>query len=117
LLAVGITGFVLHADPAAQQTLFDHITESVPGSFGKTLHSAIKTAIKARTGVGIVGLVGVLLTGLGWIGNLRTAIDGVWGRRPAKRKFVKAKLTNLAILAGLGLAMLSSIASPCSAPR
>lgn len=109
LLAVGVTGFVLHAHPAAQQTLFDHITTSVPGSFGKTLHSSIQTAIKARAGVGIIGLLGVLLTGLGWIGNLRVAIDGVWGRPPAKRNFARARLSSLTILAGLGLGILVSL--------
>jgi membrane protein len=109
LLAVAVTGFVLHAHPAAQQSLFDHITKSVPGSFGNTLHSAIETAIKQRTGVGIIGLAGVVLAGSSWIGNLRTAIDGVWGRRPAQRNFVKAKLANLAILAGLGLGILISL--------
>src|SRR4051812_38899561 len=109
LLAVAITGFVLQAHPAAQQSLFDHITQDVPGTFGKTLHDSIKTAIKARTSVGIVGLVGVLITGLGWIGNLRTAIDGVWGCTPAKRNFFAAKWQNLLILIGLGLGMLVSL--------
>ena len=109
LLAVAVTGFVLHAHPAAQQSLFDHITRSVPGSFGTTLHTSIQTAIKARTGVGIIALIGVLITGLGWIGNLRSAIDGVWGFRPAKVNFFKAKLANLGILVGLGLGILISL--------
>lgn len=110
LLGVAITGFVLHAHPAAQQSLFNHITQSVPGSFGTTLHDAIQTAIKARTGVGIIALVGVVITGLGWIGNLRTAIDGVWGNPPAKRNFFRAKVENLAILVGLGAGILISLA-------
>jgi len=109
LLGVAITGFVLHAHPAAQQSLFDNITRKVPGSFGSTLSESIKTAIKARTGVGIVGLVGVLLTGLGWIGNLRAAIDAVAGRKPAKRNFVMAKVMNLFVLAGLGLGIVISL--------
>jgi membrane protein len=109
LLAIAITGFVLHSHPAAQQTLFDHITEQVPGSFGTTLKDSITTAIKQRTGVGIVGLVGVLLTGLGWIGNLRAAVDAVWGRRPDKRNFFVAKAMNLLVLGGLGLGILISI--------
>ncbi|MCW2497961.1 YhjD/YihY/BrkB family envelope integrity protein [Jatrophihabitans sp.] len=109
LLAVGVTGFVLHAHPAAQASLFDHITKSVPGSFGTQLHKSINTAIKSRAGVGIIGLVGVLLAGLSWVGNLRNAIDGVWGRSPAKRNFAKARLSSLLILAGLGLGILVSV--------
>jgi len=109
LLAVAITGFVLHAHPAAQQSLFDHITRNVPGTLGKTLHDSIKTAIKARTGVGIIGLLGVLVTGLGWVENLRTAIDGVWGRPPPRRNFFAAKWQNLLVLVGLGLGILISL--------
>ena len=110
LLAVAVTGFILHAHPAAEQDLFAHITAKVPGSFGQTLKTALKTAIEQRTGVGLVGLFGVLLTGLGWIGNLRGAIDGVWGRAPAKQNFIMAKLSNLLVLAGLGVGILVSLA-------
>jgi len=66
LLAVAVTGFVLHSHPAAQQSLLDHITANVPGDLGKTLKGSVRTAIKSRTGVGIVGLVGVLLTAFAW---------------------------------------------------
>lgn len=109
LLAVAITGFVLHSHPAAQQSLLDHVTANVPGDLGTTLKASIRTAIKARTSVGIVGLVGVLLAGLGWIGNLRAAIDGVWGRPAPSRNFVLAKLLNLLVLAGLGLGIVVSL--------
>lgn len=109
LLAVAVLGFVLHSHPATLQSLFDHITAKVPGQFGATLKESIKTAIAARTGVGIVGLLGVLLTGLGWIGNLRSAIDAVWARKPPQRNFVVAKLLNLVVLAGLGLGLIVSL--------
>ncbi len=109
LLAVAVTGFVLHSHPAAQQSLLNHITDNVPGSLGTTLKKSVRTAIEQRTGVGIVGLLGVLLSGLGWIGNLRAAVDAVWGSRPAKRNFVMAKLANLLVLGGLGLGLVLSL--------
>jgi membrane protein len=109
LLAVSVTGFVLHAHPGTEQDLFRHVTEKVPGSFGTTLNKSLQTAIDNRSSVGIVGLAGVLLSGLGWIGNLRSAIDGVWGRPPAKVNFVKAKIGNLFVLAGLGLGIVLSL--------
>jgi membrane protein len=109
LLAVAVTGFVLHSHPAAQQSLLTHITDNVPGSLGTTLRKSVRTAIAQRAGVGVVGLVGLLLSGLGWIGNLRAAVDAVWGTRPAKRNFVKAKLANLLVLAGLGLGLVLSL--------
>lgn len=109
LLAVSITGFVLQTNPGAEQSFYDHITENVPGDLGRTLQSSVQAAIDSRAGVGIVGLLGVLVTGLGWVGNLRTAIDAVWGRTPDKIGFGKAKLADLLLLAGLGVAALVSL--------
>jgi membrane protein len=109
LLAVSITGFVLHSHPAAEQDLFAHVSAKVPGEFGNTLKSSLQTAIDNRSGVGIVGLIGVLLTGLGWIGNLRSAINAVWGRPPTKINFIKGKIFNLLVLAGLGLGVVLSL--------
>jgi membrane protein len=110
LLAVSIAGFVLHSHPAAEHDLFQNITENVPGDLGKTLNTSLQTAINARAGVGVIGLLGVLLTGLGWIGNLRLAIDAVWGLEPPpKRNFVLAKVMNLLVLAGLGVGLILSL--------
>ena len=109
LLAVSIVGFVLNAHPAALQTLFDKIGQNVPGDVGKTLHQSIKTAIAQRTGVGLIGLAGVLLTGLGWIGNLRTALDAVWESPAPKQNPIRQRIVNLAVLGGLGLGTLVSL--------
>jgi membrane protein len=109
LLAVAVTGFVLASDHHLQKELFDKITEQIPGTLGTQLKDSLSSLIDARTGVGIIGLVGVLLTGLGWIGNLRMAIDAVWGRTPPKRNFFMGKLANLFVLAGLGLGVVLSL--------
>jgi membrane protein len=109
LLAASIAGFVLHANPDTLQTLFDKLSRQAPGQVGSTLHDSIEAAINARASLGVIGLVGVLLTGLGWIGNLRTAMDAVWETAPPKENPIKQRLTNLAILAGLGLAGLVSL--------
>jgi membrane protein len=109
LLAVAVLGFVLHANPATEQHLLDKITTAAPGTAGQTLRSSVKAAIDARAGVGIVGLLGVLSTGLGWIGNLRAAIDAVWDRGPVSRNPITSRLINLGILAGLGVGSLLSL--------
>ena len=115
LLAVSIIGFVLNANPELQQQLLDKIGENVPGSFGETLQSAVDSAITNRTAVGLVGLVGLLVTGLGWIANLRMAINSVWGGKRYKRPLVTAKISDLIVLAGLGLGALLSLAFTASA--
>ncbi len=109
LLAVSITGFVLHSHPGLEQDFFNKVTTKVPGEFGKTLKTALHQAIDKRAGVGVIGVVGVALSGGAWIGNLRQAVDGVWGRSPAKRNFVLARILNIGVLFGLGIGLLISL--------
>lgn len=110
LLGVSVLGFVLASSPHLQNELLNHISSAVPGSFGDAIKSAIDTAIRNRTGVGIVGVIGFALAGLGWIDNLRTAIDTVWGIPAAKRSFLAKKLSDALVLLGLGLGVVVSLA-------
>jgi len=110
LLAASILGFVLKSNPHLLHKLIDQISTNIPGTLGSQLASSVQTLINSRTGVGIVGLVGLVVTGLGWIGNLRAAIDAVWGRKPAKVNFLKSRVANLLVLAGLGVGILISVA-------
>jgi membrane protein len=109
LLGVSVAGFVLHSRPDLQRRLFNSIADNVPGSFGDTLHDMINSAISSRAGVGVISLVTLFVTGLGWIANLRAAVEGVWGQQPAKRSFLRAKLGDLSLLAGLGLGAILSV--------
>jgi membrane protein len=109
LLAVSVIGFALHSDPATEQGFFNHLTDNVPGALGETLKRSMQAAIDSRASIGIVGLLGVLLTGLGWVGNLREAVDAVWGRTAPKVNIVKAKLSDVVVLGGLGVGAVVSI--------
>jgi membrane protein len=109
LLAASVLGFVLRNNPELQNDLYDKVTSGLPGGFGQIVHDSIKAAERQRTGVGIVGLAGVLVAGLGWVGNLRAAVNAVWGVEPPKRRFVIAKLADLIVLVGLGIAILVSV--------
>jgi membrane protein len=110
LLGFSVTGFVLAAAPHLQSELFANVAKQLPGSFGQTLIKAILAAIRQRTAVGVIGLAGVLLTGLGWIDNLRTGIDTLWGLPARKRSFLAKKLADALVLAGLGIGGLVSVA-------
>jgi len=109
LLAVSVLGFALHSDPSAEHGFFNHVTDNVPGALGETLKTSIQAAIDSRASLGIVGLIGVLVTGLGWVANLREAIDAVWGRVRPKINYFKAKLADLVVLGGLGVGAVISI--------
>jgi membrane protein len=109
LLGVSVTGFVLASSQDLQKRLLAKVAAQAPGSFGDTLNSAINTAIHQRAAVGVIGLVGVALTGLGWIDNLRTALDTLWRNDLKQQGFVKRKLADAVILFGLGLGVVISL--------
>src|SRR4051794_3862335 len=107
LLGVSVTGYVLAASPHLQGELLDNITKQAPGGFGDTLSKVVKTAIDQRAATGVIGLVGVALTGLGWIDNLRTALDTLWGNDLRQQSFLTRKLSDALVLLGLGLGLWS----------
>ena len=109
LLAVSVTGFVLASRRQWQDELFAKVAKNVPGSFGTTVTDLIHTAVNQRAGVGVIGLLGVALAGLGWIANLRAAIDIVWGLPGRKRSFLVAKGADALVLAGLGVGLVFSL--------
>ncbi len=110
LLGVSVAGFVLHSHPAALHTLLANVESKAPGGLGSTIKTAIDTAINSRNAVGIVGLVGTLFTGLGWVANLRLGTELVWGAGTSQRTFLKAKAADSVVLVGLGLGLLLSVA-------
>jgi membrane protein len=110
LLGVSVTGFVLASRPDLQSELFSHLSSDLPGAFGDTVRQTIQGAIDKRAGVGVIGLAGVLVAGLGWIGNLRIAIDAVWGLPFTKRPFLRSKAADALVLAGLGIGAAMSVA-------
>jgi membrane protein len=110
LLVASIAAYVLNAHPAALHTLLDHIAANVPGGLGKTLASSVETTVRSRTSVGLIGLVGLVFTGLGWVVNLRAAINAMWRLPLPKRNVIVAKLVDLVLLVGLGIGLVLSIA-------
>ncbi|PZS02249.1 MAG: inner membrane protein YhjD [Pseudonocardiales bacterium] len=110
LLGLSVAGFVLSGHPHLLDDLHRHINQSVPGGSSGAIGRSVDGAISARGAVGIVGLIGVAYSGLGWIANLRTAVQALWGHRPPKQNFFLAKWRDLLVLIGLGLALLVSLA-------
>jgi len=110
LLGVSVAGFVLANNDALQEELRGLIEDNVPGSLGDTLSDSVASIIDNRGSIGLIALVGVAYAGLGWVGNLRTALQLVWTCQTTEEKFVKAKLGDLLVLIGLGLGIVVSLA-------
>jgi membrane protein len=85
------------------------VTTAMPGGAGELIGKTITEARDKATGIGIISLVLVLFTGTGWVANLRTAAQEMWGVTVNARNFVLEKLSDLVTLVGLGLTMLVSI--------
>ncbi|MGH3852733.1 MAG: inner membrane protein YhjD [Pseudonocardiaceae bacterium] len=130
MIAFAAAGFVLAGDPELLGHLQDQIQTAAPAGLGPTLNQVIAGAIKSRDGVGVVGLLGALYSGLGWMGSLREALTAQWfsttqgfstttegistttqGEPPPKPEgFLRTKVFDLLALLGLGLALVASFA-------
>lgn len=110
LLGASVAGFVLANNADLKTSLQDVISKNVPGSLGTTMSEAVQSVIDHRGSIGVVALLGVAYAGLGWIANLRTGVQAVWGGEAEKGNFVKAKLADLLVLVGLGFGIVLSIA-------
>jgi membrane protein len=77
------------------------------GEAAKALTSAIATAHHSRRAASIVGVAGLLWSGLGLVAAIEYALDTVW---QVKGRGVRDKLGGLLWLAGAGLLFLASLA-------
>ncbi len=78
MIAFAAAGFVLAGNQELLRQLQDQVQAAAPAGLGDTLNQVIDGAIASRNGVGIVGLLGALYSGLGWMGNLREALTAQW---------------------------------------
>ncbi|PXY32295.1 inner membrane protein YhjD [Prauserella muralis] len=105
MVSFSIAGFVLAGNQALLNELREGIITSAPEGLGDLLTQVVDAALESRTGVGILGLVLALYSGLGWMTNLRDALTAQWGQEKKKLPFLSTKLKDLLSLIGLGLAL------------
>lgn len=109
MVAFAAAGFVLAGNADLLADLKTQITDNVPGSMGDTISDLVDTAIKSRATVGIIGVLGALYTGLGWMAHLRAALTEQWEQVSKPPNFIMKKLHDLGALVGLALAMVVSL--------
>jgi membrane protein len=104
-LAFSITGFVVDAFPDLEQKLTDQINSHLPG-----LSLDVGAIGNAKVASGLIGVVGLLISGLGWVNSLREAMRTMWHHNIYAGNIIIKKLHDTVILAGLGLTLILSIA-------
>lgn len=110
LLAASVFGFVLSSRPDLLDDVIAQIVQYFPGSAGEQLVDALNAAIDSRGAVGVVGLLGLIYAGLGWISKLRLAMQTLWQGKPEERSFLKDNARDLLTLVGLGSGLALSLA-------
>src|SRR5919199_1940159 len=110
MIAFAAAAFVLAGNQELLAQLQDGIKAAVPPELAGMISGVIDQAIAQRNAVGVIGLLGALYSGLGWMGNLREALSEQWDQRGEPPTVVKRYLGDLLAMIGLGLAFAVSFA-------
>jgi YihY family inner membrane protein len=94
---VAISGFILRADPSAQQSVVSHLSQALRGVLTPAdLRTMVNTTVNHAGILGIVGLVGVLWGGSNVGGAISTVFQAIFEVRG--RNFVIEKLIDIGMI-------------------
>lgn len=104
LLAISVLGFVYgdKAPAKVSDALAGYLPDQLVTTIGETLS-------KAKGRAGVIGLVGLLLSGLGWVDGLREAIRSIWHQNVKAGNIVTRKLVDIVVLVGLFATIAASV--------
>lgn len=109
-LALSIAGYVAHYDHHAQDQITHAISNFFPGLIGPGKGQInVASIANDRKTTGIVGLVGLLLGGLGWVSALRSTLRRIWHQPQLKRNPIMSRVLDATALIGIGIAVLASL--------
>jgi membrane protein len=111
-LAFFVVGWVAKVYPDAQDTLVTSIKSMFPGLIGSGPDKLnIEDIQNSAATAGIVGVLGVLYSGLGWLSALRDALIAVFALPQREQpNFVMGKLRDLLTLTIIGSVLLVAVA-------
>lgn len=107
LVAMAVVGFIASGNPGLAPDTLDFLGLDASDDAANVVLEAIQTAEDSRAAASIVGIAGLLWTGLGFVAALQYALDTVW---QVTGRGMKDKLFGLAWLVGAGLLFASSFA-------
>ncbi len=104
LLAISVLGYIYGDQAPAKVSagLTGYLPEQLVDTIGETLNDA-----KGKAGV--IGIAGLLLSGLGWINGLRDAIRVIWHRTGDLGNIVVRKIADIVVLVGLFATIAASV--------
>lgn len=111
-----VVGLVVAGNHDLQRPLIDVLSNAVPGLIksGPNASGAIDPKVLLNAGAfttsGIIALIGVLVTALGWLSSARTGIRIMFGLPQATTNFILLRLRDLGVGIGLAIALIVSAA-------
>lgn len=110
MVAFSVVGFAVGGNQLVLNNIQSGIEGAVPAGLNTIVSEIIDGALHARGGIGVVGLLLALYSGIGWMSNLRDALTAQWGQQKKDQPIVTKTLKDLVSLVGLGLALVVSFA-------
>ncbi|MEU5883103.1 YhjD/YihY/BrkB family envelope integrity protein [Spirillospora sp. NPDC047279] len=114
-LAYALLGYVVKFSEKARDYFVEAVNSLLPGLSDQL---QLEQIVNSKTAVGLIGLVGLLFTGLGWVSVLRESLRDIWGNDPAgDTNFILKKVYDAAVLLFLGITLILSVAVSTVANR
>ncbi len=102
MVVFAVAGFILASNPDLLTEIKQRISDMMSNrEMATTVNQLLDRAISSRGTVGLIGLLGGLWAGLGWVGNVRAALTEMWDSEEPEQNFVSKKLGDLTALVGL----------------
>lgn len=110
MVVFSVIGFVVAGNQLVLNNIQSGIEGAVPAGLNDIVSEIINGALNARGGIGVVGLLLALYSGIGWMRNLRDALTAQWGQQKKSEPMLSRTAKDLVSLVGLGLALVVSFA-------
>ncbi len=112
-LAFAVVGYVATVFPNAEENLVTAIEQIFPGIVtvdGANNTISMEQIKDAKVAAGVIGLLVLLYSGLGWVSGLRQALQAAFQLPPSQKyKLLKGKAVDLVVLTVLGLVLIISV--------
>ncbi|MFB4305840.1 YihY/virulence factor BrkB family protein [Actinomadura sp. GTD37] len=107
-LAYSLLGYLVGVSAQARDYFVRAINSQLPGLAGQL---QVEEIAQSKTAVGVLGLVALLFTGLGWVQVLRESLRDIWGNEPGGGgNFILMRLWDAAVLVFLGVILICGMA-------
>ena len=108
-VAFSIVGYLVDIDPDIRAQVTSALTDNFGGLVGGKNGLDVTTFDSGKSVAAVIGLVGLVYTGLGWLDAVRSGLRVMWGMPVSTVNFALRKLNDLGLLVVIGLTLLVSV--------